>query len=325
MNCHNMQMAAVIICLAGTCSQLFASASDELMKSVRELRAATLAAAPAGHGDVVMERQHTVHGDVRDVPRHRAEFRFVGPDNLLVEYKPDGKAVMQSTLSTEATVTRFVGSGSPVPTHVSVKPREWSPVVDLQGFSFMDLAAIPIPGGASESRYFSRSFDNKQINVERVGNQVRVHELYFAPAGVKDMVSDEYLNEFDMVHGGMLVRSRHVWKGRIGGQDPIMVEADERVWTWAREDGHVVPTKFVRDQVSTKETEAVQKSHSVVEFSKFERDGASAIKPTIDDMQIVPGSKVADTVRGLSWEYFLGAAQMQMDPATLSPDLKERR
>lgn len=325
MKAYKIGMLTAIAAFTGVCAQLVASSNAELMQTVQKLRAATLAAAPAGHGEVVMERQYTLQGNVREVPRHRGEFRFVGPDSLLVEYAADGKAVMQSSLWTESTLTRFVGAGARVPTQVLVDPRKWLPELDLQGFSFADVAAIPNEAGRNENWFFGVSFDDERIKVERVGNLISLHELFPAPPTPQGLISSEFIYDFDMVHGGMLARSREVQKERVGGTDEIQTVTDEWTWTWARVDGHIVPVKCARDLVGTKGTATLQKIHAVVEFTKFEWNLASAAKPTIDDMQIVRGTKIFDNVRGLYWNYFPGAAQMQAGPTTRSADAKERR
>lgn len=301
--------------VAMICYDATASTNNELLRAVRDVRAATVAIAKAGDGELLIERRETMRGKVNDSPRHRAELRFSGEDSLLLEYDPAGKQLRASWLWTGQAAALYFGPGSAAPTQVFLRKRELvgSPL-DFQGVSFAHWARIP--GPTSESEFFESGTRSDGLKVERTGDLVRVTYAAVIPPEMREVVSCEYSFDFDMLRGGMIVHYRSLWQGHHGGSKELDTLAEECSWAWSRVDGQIVPSKVERDISATELGAIVHKAHLVAEFSRFRSKAAEGAKLTMDDMGIPPGTEVFDSIANVSWKYFQGAGRANVAPVT---------
>lgn len=285
-----------------------ASTDDALLLTLRDLRAATLRSAIAGHGEATIERRERLvaSSEDRNVAPHHAVFRFSNGVSSLVEFAPDGKGVFRSFLWDESSVTNYYNGGPPVPSGVNVRNRAFEMFrVDLSGFSFADIGRIPHP--YREREFFNAIVKFAGEKVERVGHLVRLHEADLYNPPVSGLKSDEYTYDFDMLNGGMIVRYLHIWTGSDADKNSQTIN-DDRSWLWARDNGHIIPRKYEARESTTAAGAPVHSTVVKVDFTDFGIVAPAPPEPSIDDLHIPVATIVQDDTRGLTWKYFQGSA-----------------
>jgi hypothetical protein len=292
---------------------LLGASDNALLTTLRDVRAASIAAMPAGHGEVILDRHEEMiaSNDVLDAPSHPGEFRFAGKSSVLLEHDDTGNAILASTLwPGNQTVTKYYAGKPPIPRAVSVA-AVGNPLasVDLAGYSFADFVRLP-ESGMTDSELFKGLAAAEGLVVHRDGQYVTIHELReIQPKAGAGGLSDEYTAKFDLLAGGMVVDYTHV---HIKTAD-AKTTTEHWSWEWTQQQqGYVTPKSIKASVVVASDTpnanaKVSYRATSTVRFKEFQRDGADAKAPTMDELQIGRGTPVVDTIRGVQWKYFAGA------------------
>ncbi|MGA2583100.1 MAG: hypothetical protein ABSG31_07465 [Tepidisphaeraceae bacterium] len=299
--------------LAGTFAilvfaQLAAGSSDnDLLYTLRDLRAATVASVASGRGEGMMDTRMEMVSQhlMESTPAHKIRFIFSGSTSLLFEYQssPNDAKLLQSRLWNSTTLSYYY-AGPDRPGNVLIKgrrPGSWLSTAELPGMSYMDITHNPVVFG-DEGADFDGIANNPRVKIDRNGKSITTEDDETTPPNCPFVDTEHYAEKFDALLGGMLISfsNSHAHKDK-NGQDSAKCEYS---WEWARSGGFVLPTKYTADIVSYDAAGAVvSKQHCDIVFSRVELSDKPGATLTMDDMMIPAGTPVEDAIRQRTYIY----------------------
>ncbi len=287
-------------------SPLFAGDDKaSLIKTVTELRAATLAQPQSGRGTATVVGEHYAYGlhhevtEQETIPAYQIVFSFDGTKSAWKTYENAHPYDRRMTcLFKNERLVKYVGQGpqeSPNPPSVTVNGVRYPSILqepDVWSFSVF----TQIPSEPEGEEFLPRLADKVYASAHRSGDLIIFDVDQPIPDNPLGLKIEKGHYEFDTALGGLLTRMTYT-EQRV--RDKSVRDFTSAVdWKWRKAKGDYIPLE--RDLLCTGKLDGAEneKVTSTIRFTHFEICKVDAADFSVEKMDIPEDTRVVDLMDG---------------------------